>query len=301
MINNNWINKKGKLCPFNVCSVFSEIVLFNGRNNIGQDKFEEIWRKSNNQSYAPSLFTVFSLVKNKNIKWYIKNYINIIDKIWNGSFIHGISSCGKILWNNKSFPSFEWCGNENILDIFNNCPFYGELSEYKHKNGIKRYRWINSPALCLKYDKSDISFMAGVLATGKKVIHKDKTYASYNKKTSILIESWGIPIENCTKGKKVNLISPFWPALFSMNMPLCCSYWSEINNGYMTEIYSSILWRMYVSNNIVRNGIPYLKSRRWVYMNLGTTYETEKKWLELKLSRLDKRIKNIIHLYAKNV
>ena len=300
-MNKNWHGKKNRNSLLMNCSVLSELVLFHGKKNINQDLLDELWKKKKYKGHSPALSTIKQYITTNNIKWYINNYIDIEDSIWNGSFIHGLSYGGKCLWNRYCFPSFKWHNNSNIYDNLMQCPFYGDISVYNHAKGGNDCFWKQVPALYLKYNNDDISFLAGVLSTGKIVDKGDFSYASYSKKSADYLRECGIPIECSTKSEKYNYISPFWTALFSVYMPNNCSYWNNIKNGYMSEIYSAILWRMYVSNGVLKKSFPYLKSRRWVYMNLGTIYETEKKWLSLNLSKLDQRIKKVIHLYAKDV
>lgn len=280
---------------FPSCAVISEIVLFKGIKGLDQKTFESQWGYNSN---PPSIVYIRNFIKSRNIKWYIHNFINIVDPVWNGDFIHGLSTIGNKKWRNPHFGTLEWSRNHQIHDILSECPFHGNLSKQK----TTLMYWFSVPALHLKYDEKSVSFMAGVLATGKIRKRNNNIYACYNKKSAEYIRSWGIPIEYTSNTKRINLISPFWPSLFTFNMPVCCDKWLKIKNGgYKSHIYASTLYRMYVSNYIERNKIPYLKSRRWVYDQIGNIKDTEMFWLKSGLTQLDNRIKKQIQFLSKNV
>ena len=299
-MNNYWLGKKNKSSQFECCSVVSDIILFNGRKGITQDSIDQKW---NYDGYPPSVSTVYNLVKYKHIKWYIRNHIIVEDKIWNGDFIHGLSTCGRIKWQKKIFPSFLWTSNDWMMDILKESPFYGKITAYKNEASMSAlYKWCDVPALYLPYGEKSISFMAGVLATGKTMEKNGEMYANYSKLALPYIVKFGIPIEYSSPNNIYNLVSPIWPAILTDYMPSSCKKWLDIKHGgYKSEMYAPILWRMYVSNDIQRGGIPYLNSRRWVYNHFGTIEDTEQQWLKLGLSQLDNRFRVAIRSSLKNV
>ena len=284
--------------PFLCCAIASDIALFEGFSYLygafTQDQIDARWNYSN---ISPSVTSIRKKVSIKHIKWYIRNFITIEDDVWNGDFLAGLSTCGKVTWCMSGFPSFFWMSNESLMEVLNECPFSGKL-----KNHNLKYYWSNVPSLYLKSSEDTVSFMAGVLATGKLVHRSDGIYASYSKKVLPYLERWGIPIEYQSPSKIYNLISPIWPSLFSRHMPKSGEKWNNIKNGGVkSEIYAPILWRMFVSNKIPKLGIPYLRSRQWVYQHLGKMESTEHMWLNMGLSQLDNRIKSIVQFLAKNV
>jgi len=188
-----------------------------------------------------------------------------------------------------------WTSNRDIFEVLATTPFAGEVN-----NKDTHQRWHQVPALYLKYDEASISFMAGVLATGTLTERQGKQYVDYNELSAAYLKKFGIPLEYESESNFHNLISPIWPALFTKHMPESGEKWIGIKNGYNTELYAAILWRIYVSNYIKRMGLPYLKSRRWVYSHLGTVEETEEQWLKMGLSQLDQRIGRVVRSWAKN-
>lgn len=291
---NFWHNEMKKVSSFMCCSVISEIVIFHGKNGITQDRFDEIWSCDD---YPPSIFTAMKCLTRKQIKWYIHNFMSIDDGIWNASFLSGLTSNGNIKWNVNWFPSFNWTSNPDMEKILNESPFYGVVNSYG-----KHYQWNQAPALYLKPDYRSISFMAGVLATGQIITENNETYACYGKKSMEKIMSFGIPVEKTKIKGKYNCISPFWPALFSKYMPNEGNKWINIHRGGCNSyLYASVLSRMYVSNQLEKGAIPYLRSRRWTYDNFGKIEDTEDMWLKLGLSQLDNRVRKVIEAWVKSV
>lgn len=289
-----WNTGIKKVSSFTCCSVISEIVIFHGKNGITQDRFDELWICDD---YPPSIYTAMKLLNRKKIKWYIHNFMSVDDGIWNASFLRGLTSNGNIKWNANWFPSFHWTSNPDIEKMLNGSPFYGIL-----KSHGKHYQWNQAPALYLKPDYKSIPFMAGVLATGQIVCENNQVYANYGKKSIEKIISFGIPIEKSTLKGKQNLISPFWPALFSKYMPNEGDKWMNIHHGGCNSyLYSSILSRMYVSNQLEKGAIPYLRSRRWTYDHFGKIENTESMWLKLGLSQIDDRVRKVIEAWTKSV
>lgn len=286
-------NKARKICPFLSCAVASEIILFHGKEGLTQERFDSLWRYDN---YPPALSTVNRLVKMPNIKWYIRNCIEISDPIWNGDYLRGIMQSGKVNWGRRSYPTIKWNDQPHMLNVVKDSPFYGNVSETNNRF----YRWYNVPALYLPYSENKISFMAGVLSTGKIKERRGELYAHYSKGAYPFLKRWGIPIEFESANQAHNLVSPLWPALFARYMTEGDRWLQIKNGGFNSHLYSAILWRMYVSNNIVKNGLPYLKSRKWVYNHYGKIEDTEMKWLEMGLSQLDWKVRSVVSELSKS-
>lgn len=282
---------KNRIDKFLACSIISEIVLFKGKNAIDHENIEDRWTYD---SKMPSASYVKKILNNSNVKWYIKNFYEVDSVPWNGSFLFGLSKAGKIHWSRYGFPSFYWITNEKILQLLKTCPFSGILTE--HKNKV--FHWKNVPALYLKKNEKSMSFIAGVLCTGKIKKIDGEYYVRYNKNTTNYICSWGIPIERYNKNKTCVFISPFWPAIFFKYMPEIISKTFFLKKACNAERYAVILYRIYCSYKLVSKKMPYLCSRRASYTKYGTIKQTEKDWLNLKLSCLDKNIISLIREYA---
>ena len=284
---------KKKTSPLLYCAVASEIVLFNGMKGLTQDAIDKLWHYDD---YPPSITVLSNKISVKNIKWYIRNYIHI-DDVWNGDFLSGMAVSGNIEWRSKAFPRFKWTCNKEIVTMIKECPFSGIMNP-----AIGMWHsWNKVPAFYLKSSTDSISFMAGVLSSAKTEIYDGKIYASYSRKILPYLLSWGIPIEHQSPENVHNLVSPFWPAIFSKYMPNSRSKWADVKSDPKSDIYSSILWRMYVSNDISTRAMPFLKSRRWIYKNIGTVKDTEQMWLKMGLSQLDKRVRTAVVSWSKSV
>lgn len=291
------MNKKKKIDQFLSCAVVSDIILFHGNKGLTQAFFDEKWTYDN---YPPSILSLKRLgyINNSYLKWYIHNYIIVEDKVWNGNFLAGLATCGEVRWSHRKFPSLRWSSNKVIFEVLKDCPFYGNISQ---NSKSRNFEWHGVPALYLRSSEDSISFMAGVFATGQIKERNGAIYANYSKSNLQYLKEWGIPIEYQSRHSRYNLISPAWPSLFTGYMPSSGKMWLDIDRAYEAELYATILWRMYVSNNIERQKIPYLKSRRWVYNNHGKIEETEKRWLTMGLSQLDSRIKTVVRSLSKSV
>ncbi|MFA7219760.1 MAG: hypothetical protein WC119_04580 [Synergistaceae bacterium] len=291
------MNRKKKIDQFLSCAVISDIILFHGNKGLTQALFDEKWTYD---SYPPSILSLKRLgyIRNKYLKWYIRHHINVEDKIWNGNFLAGLSTCGEVRWPPERFPSLRWSSNRVILEVLKDCPFHGNISQ---NSKSRNFEWHGVPALYLRSSEDSISFMAGVFATGQIKERHGAIYANYSKSNLQYLKAWGIPIEYQSRHSRYNLISPIWPALFTYYMPSSGKMWLNIDGAYEAELYATILWRMYVSNNIERLKIPYLKSRRWIYNNHGKIEETERRWLTMGLSQLDSRIKTVVKSMSKIV
>lgn len=268
---------------FKCCAVISQIALFKNYKDITQDDIDKEWKYD---EFSPSWDYIRRIIKIPNIKWYIKNHVEISDPIWNGSFIHGLGTVGNIKPKLKSFPDLEWNCNDDILHYIKNCPFSGKIY-----NIYPFYRWNNVSSFYLKYDVNSLSYLMGVLSTGKKKLKKGKIYACYSKQAARIIENNGIPILHRSKLKEQNLISVFWPALLSPKI-YGEKPWEFIYNcDEQAEKYASILWRLYISDYKVDTGkIPYLPSKSTMQRKYGTVKDNQKLWFSSKLTQLDSKI-----------
>lgn len=248
---------------------------------------------------CPSFEYFLKNVKVSTVKWYIHNRINVDDEIWNGGFLHGLSTVGDISWNRFSFPTLSWRGNHTVFELLKGSGFGGYLNHPIYKKDKYVYRWVRVPAFYLKYDEASPSFMAGVLASGSFYEKDRMTYVKYSMKTKELLEQWAIPIEEI-EDNKYCLVSPIWGALFVSKMPEeIREEWLNIQRPYGRDIYPPILWKTYMNNDFPTGGIPYLKSRRWIYKHYksekGAMKTLEKERVARNLTQLDKRVRNMVH------
>ena len=233
--------------------------------------------------------------------WYIHNKIGVDYPVWSADFLHGLMSHCKIRWNGRSFPSCEWCNNSDITMLLQVSPFGGRM--FMPENNT-RHRWMNVPALCLKFNDTSIAFVAGLMSGLKKVERNGNCYAMFYQRALPYFKKIGIPIEGeCGQG--AYLISPLWPALFVDYMPLgLYQKWLEIKKPYGADVYAAILWKTYVDNEFVSGGIPYLKARRTIYYEFeceeGAMKKLEKLRVEKNLTELDNRIKTVVQEWSKN-
>jgi hypothetical protein len=290
-----------------VCAMLSEIAIVHGAFNCNDEIVYRYWHYP---EYVPPVSRLRKIVSLKNIKWYIRNFIEVQDTIWNADFLRGLTRYGKIKNGKIGFPTFYWFNNEEIEEILEFAPFFGKKSyawERKDHRFKGHYMWRTVPALMLKYSDKSISFMAGVLATGKveqkaKRRKKDKdeiVYARYNLKIEPLLKQWNIPIEK--KSQFGVYISPFWVALFTPWMPSCCQKWNNFKTAYKAKDYALIMWKVFTNKDIRTKGIPYLISRRAYYKNYGSIKGLERRWVDEKLVEIDSRVKDAVRYWDANI
>lgn len=281
-----------------MCEVSANICLFDCNTDFHRftqnrdDLIQKYWKWD---KYPLSPSVIVKRIKISNIKWYIYNKINYFDKGWNSDFLNGLASCGKVIWNKDSFPTFRWQGHDNVLEILKNSPFTGKFSDNCFKNDITDYRrWNNVSAFCMRYSKNTPHFIAGVLATGSIYKYKNQYYAKYTKRLSDYFNSIGIPIEVEEDKLPFNrniLISIIWPALFSKYMPNNYgNIWLNIKNAYKTREYAPILWKIYGDSKFPTDGIPYLRSRRKIFYDFREQGKTIK---TLEFMRLNSGLINL--------
>lgn len=294
--------------------VFIKKDLYDIRQNYTQIEAAKYWQFD---SLLPTREQVFKL-KCKHVAWYIRNHMLVQHPIWNGSFLNGLFRGG---WIPKRVNSlvFKWYVNEQIFNILNTNPFGTKpvFNPYR-----EMYSWKNY-ALAFAYDKKSISYLAGVMACGRKYIDKKDgfLYASFSPFMFKDLTDLKIPIEK--KYKKRILISPIFPALLQNYMPEAARIWNNVKNPYRGVIYSAILWKTYGLFEFMPNAIPYLKSRRFIFYRLqnddlykgaalkdiksddkrvktGVMAKLDRLWVEYGLTELDGRFKMVIQ-EAKNI
>jgi len=220
----------------------------------------------------------------------------------------GLTQYGELKNGKEGFPSFYWFDNKAIEEILEVAPFFGKKSGAwkNHKLGTQgRYMWRKAPALILKHSEKSISFMAGVLATGKfeqakrkkKDVDED-VFVKYNLKIEPFLKQWNIPIEK--RDQYSVCISPFWVALLTPWMPSYCQKWLNVKKAYKAKEYALIMWKIFTGKDIKTKGIPYLISRRAYYERYGSIKGLEKKWVEEKLVEIDSRIKDAVLYWDRN-
>jgi len=267
----------------------------NGGKGFTDKMVREFWTYED-YPFFPSARNVYKYSKNKYVKWFIKNVIDLeefgFEKEWNGSFLHGLALTGNLKINKHYFPKLIapiW--QKYIFDVI---PFKATFYVRNKFSLIYRY----APAFYLPHDKKSINYLAGVLAGGNPCEIDGESYAKYgNKKAINYIISCEIPIER-RDFNGTAYISPIWPALFVNHMPsVCRDVWLDINNAFGRKLYPPILWRTYSRRNFIRKGIPYLSSKRsiiYMYGGKGTIKQIKEKRIELGLTELDFRIREAV-------
>jgi len=263
-------------------------------NGCDEGYIQEFWDGDD----CPSFEYFRRHVKVSVVKWYIHNKIDLKGRIWGGDFLHGIATTGEIIWGSYRFPSLYWRGNESIYNMLSNSGFGGKLSHYDKAKDRYSYGWCGVPALYLRYDEDSPSFMAGLLASGAICQKNGLTYAKYNSHHKPYLKKWHIPIEE--EIGRYSLVSPIWASLFVFRMPKeIRDTWLNIENPFGRDIYPPILWKTYADNQFPKDGIPYLRSRRWIYSNYkseaGAMKTLEKERVERSLTQLDKRVRQAVH------
>lgn len=269
-----------------------------------EDRIREIWSDESRVSVE----FIRKNIKLKDLKWYIHNKVEFKDDIWNSDFLFGVVKHGKIIWSKRLFPSFSWTNrHDNLYDIIKTSPFGGKVN-YNHKHECSKRFWSQVPALYLKHSEDTVSFMAGVLSAGNVEYRDGYSYATYSGRTVAYIKEWGIPIEyqdrSIGRNKKV-FISPVWPALFSLKMPIeLMNFWVNLDKPFNSHIYCPILWKSY-AGDYTKGGIPYLKSRRSVYYDHkceeGASKRLEKLRVSTGLISIDPRVGEVVKMWNKKV
>src|ERR1035437_7518437 len=83
---------KNNLLKFRACATAAQVYLFHGGNFTERLIFEN-W---NYDDDPPPISFFKQKISIKNVKWYLYNFVDIQEKIWNADFIRGVSKWGKI-------------------------------------------------------------------------------------------------------------------------------------------------------------------------------------------------------------
>lgn len=282
-----------------LCSLAAHLSLFHGFENYQAKEIVKLWTYSDEY---PTQYALTNKIKLPNIKWYIYNFVKIEDPIWNPDFIFGLTKCGNIDIYNVHFNSFVWSYTNDVCKILNDSPFFGAKSyNWDVPHDINEYRWSRAAILSAKHSEESLSFMAGVLATGKLKVEDGFSYIQFNKKSSIWLKKWNIPIEH--EGKNDFLISPFWTALFTPWMTEASNHWKDLENPYMANKYALIMWNIFSKKHTEYppEAIPYLWCRRKNFYKFGSIKDLGRQWVENHLSETDLRIRDAVQFWAKKI
>ena len=269
------------------------------KNLYTENNVREFWKYDDP---IPSPSWMGRLILAKNLRWFINNYIQSDDEIWNADFLHGMAINGNLTMG--MCASMSWIGNTVLTKLVQSAPFGGRLTSCKpHERG--RYNWNNVPAFYMKYSEDSSSFMAGALAAGQLFTRRKKNYARYCSNLIPYFEKWNLPIEYTSPTKLFVDISPFWPALFSIKMPKeIGESWFNISGAMNADNYAPILWKLYADNRFPKDAIPYLKSRRAIYYKFkseeGAMKRLEKLRIEIGLAELDFKVRDMVREWIKN-
>lgn len=247
------------------CRIMAEFLLHNayaGDNlcRISKHTFEEILRTSPAKKYLIPREVLYYQDELKvtwnNARWYLNNKYECNEPIWNGSFLHGITKGGKVLW---SAPSLRWSVAGHISDWIKEDFPYGYKNIYYSK---REYYLFTAPCLYLPWNEKSYSYLAGLLSCATPKIVKGKTFAVVNKSIRDELIKFGIPIEGNHVGYLYR-ISPIWPKLFEDFMPKNNPWQSFDAKPYNGRLYATLLWIKFIGNtNFDKSKIPFLESRR---------------------------------------
>jgi len=275
-----------------------------------QDDVRSMWE--GDSISCPSALTLGGRYQNKDIIGILQNDIVLSHDIWNADFMQGVCRNGKIF--NPPYPrykSFIWFSNLNISELISICPFGGKIGGYLHsKRADNHKRWSSAPVLNLKYNANTLSFIAGVLCVGQIVERNGKVLVSYRRGSIDVIKDLNIPIEAEEQVRNIGypsvLISPFWPALFSLKMPLQFrSRWFNLENTVNSTLYAAILWRTYIDSYFPTNALPYLKCKKQIYnifrCEEGAITYLERMAKEKGLIYIDLKMRDMVNMWSKLV
>ena len=307
---NDFFIKKKLQRKKNILDSFARLVCAKGSpwcafQNIDENDLDEFWNLDEKYLTLGTLKVTYDA---KAVKNYIRKYISYNDEIWNSDFIHGMALGGHYMESNKCFPSLYWRNNPVIGEMIKNTPFGGKARGHGFSK-IYRYNqkcfW-TTPAFSMNHSQDSLSYLAGFFATGQIRVSGGKTYVMYHCQNKDFLKSLGVPIEKYVYQWKSPLISPVWPALFSLKMPSCVqNSCLKQKKAYNAHEYAAILWRSYAKSDFRRNGIPYLQGRRKIYYSFkceeGAIERIEKLRVELGLVNLDKRFREMVQIWESRV
>jgi len=286
------------------CRIASQIYLKYGPKKFWKEEYiSEFWDYKKNLS-SPSIEPLKHSISIANIRWFIYNYVEFKDNIWNSDFIRGVATGGTLV-ERQDFPCIKWYDNNSIIKLLKLAPFYVGL--YKIK---RAHFWSNIVAFCSKYSEDTLSFMAGVLATGNKITINKKVYIFYSHSAVDYIRKWCIPEETCDiKAIKIArrclklpdkycLISPFWTALLSFKMPEMFKKRWIVYNAINAKIYALLMYKLYVNRSIKSRLLPYLIGRTTLFKNRKKLEDIPGLCIKYKIVSVDNIVKNAAKEYA---
>lgn len=239
----------------------------------------------------------------KIVLWYLKNKIIVQDEIWNGSFLQGMATYGKLKKSKHKGVEFSWWSNRFLFRALDQSPFSAILSnrfllDQPQNNTNKEFK-CHSYSFYLKSDKYSQSYVAGIFVGGSPVVVGGIGYVQYPAKLKDVFEYMKIPIEGWNKYKRMFYVSPFWPALFEGLMPDRSRIYRNIVKPHMAQEYAAALWSIYTTKDNLSDKIPFLPSRRWIFYNFkneeyGAIKFLQKKYVEWKLVELHNVFKDRI-------
>ena len=292
------------------CAIIAKICVRSGKSLClwGEDErrqYHNMWIKENDDQPLALIYLVACGLHMKHVMKEINENIHLSKGKWNSDFLFGLLHGCRFRCGENHFPTVVWHFHEGIIDLLKDSPYGGTIVRYKNDRKCvtsKGFSWRGVPALCMSYDESSMSFMAGVLASGKLLEKDGVVYIKYRATLRNWFVKVGIPLESDDKRKC--LISPVWPALFSIHMPgICKRKWRDIKNACGAQLYPPILWFLYKDMNFISGGIPYLRCRRAVFYDFQCKEGAKKKlmrlFVELGLTGMDKRIGDCVRLWTK--
>lgn len=267
--------------------------------NITITQIKEFWKYKENYPSQPYLD---QNIKASEVKWFIHNYLQLNEEIWNSDFLRGLSENGVITDKVPSYPVLKWTCNDGLSRVVSIAPYPGNKNTNNGQDKRNSYGCV--PALVLKYNKDSISYLAGLLSAGEVRVIKGYSYAAYCQKLVKRFQELCIPLERPIikvfgSGNVKTYISPIWPALFSYKMPKeLGDMWINVKKPIKADIYCPILWRTYVSRKyMITAGIPHLKCARSLFYqaeDTGGMRKFDMLRVELNLVGLDYRIKEAV-------
>lgn len=253
-----------------LCEMVSKIAVKYGSGGRNYSKYQDQYIKEfwPHDDKLPSLSEIKEHVRIEDVKAYIRKVLKLKLEIWNADFVQGFCTHGEVIRGIERFPSFSWAGeNPNLKALIEVCPHGGTLGTHIPKvSNQKIYHWSFVPLLEMQYSSTTASFVAGVLSSGELIHKKGISYVRFRGKSVEWIKRWTFPITHSSRKESKVEISAFWPALFAIKMPESFSKrWTQVKKPFEGNVYSAILWKIYVDNRFPKDGIPFLPARRTIY------------------------------------
>lgn len=160
-------------------------------------------------------------------------------------------------------------------------------------------------------DPDSVSFLAGVLAGGRRVEHDGSSWLAISGRAEnvALLESYGIPfIRLSPKVPKVGflLVSPFWGALLVFEMPEEWKLWFDrwyVRRGIcpmgmcplLPWAFMKAAWGVKVSDGFPKLIVPYISSQTGLRTSYGLAINQvrEQALVRFGFSRVDVRLRKV--------